>query len=768
LKFLFFIFIFVANVYAADINLEESVDINVVGNKSIEANTIKLYADLHEKNITDKNVSDAIKKIYKTGFFSDIKITRKTELNKEIITIYVAETPIIKKIEFNGRRAIGKDKILEEISTKEKRFFSKSDLLNDTKRLTMIYQKMGFLSVSVRPMVEFLDGGSQVVIIFNINEGKKSQIGSISIEGNEVFNDAQLKEVLRIRARSILKLNLGAAFDNEAVQNEQELLKRFYMTKGYPHFQNLHVLSEFNNKKNIFHIKYYVAEGEKYKFGKYEIKNLVEDLDLSKFKNHEIMTKDGSIFNIEKVEKTIGNIQQFLQKNGFVLAKAEYQFEFTPEGRVNIVYVLKNSRRIYLHHVKIVGNNKTSDNIIRREMLVKEGDVYDVSKLQRSVQRIRNLQFFDDVQIDEKILDGTQDRMALTVTVKERSTASINASIGGDQYNGISGNVSLNESNLLGEGYNAGVSLDRSMYGENYSLSFSEPYFNGRDILFGTQLSYSKYGNPNFVPYQSITSSVSFFMAYSITQYLRHNLSYRYQNSSIEQLAALSSPYILAQIGHYQTSAFSHTLMYDKRDNNFIPNSGYSFTIKQEIAGLIGNIKYISNEVRGDWYKSLFGFEEIVLGVKGRIASIRGIDGASINVQNLYSLGGGFGMRGFNYRGIGPRFQYANGQYESFSYGGENLGLLSTEVRFPNGLPKDLGLITYFFTDVGTLYGINSAKIAGGTIYDDKSLRVSAGIGLSWRSPMGPIGFAFGKIITSQQYDTPLSFLITFGGMSQQ
>ena len=770
LKFLFFLAFFAVEVtsFALDSTLESVSNIEVVGNKSIEANTIKLYSDLETnsdttKDFTDATLSNAIKKIYKTGFFSDVKITRKAGG----ITIFVVETPVIKKIQFNGRKAIGKDKILEEISTKEKRFFSKNDLLNDTKRLTMIYQKMGYLNVKIKPMVEFLEDGTRVVVIFDIQEGKKGQIEKISIEGNEKFSDSQLKEILHIRPRSIFKLNLGASFDNESVQNEQEVLKRFYLTKGYPQFQNIHTLSTYYNNKNLFSIQYFIHEGDKFNFGKHKIENFVENLDITKFKESEILNNEGEIFNIEKIERTIGNLQQYLQKNGFIFAQVEHKDELTPEKTVDITYVLKNSRRIYLQQINIIGNNKTSDQVIRREILVKEGDVYDISKVQRSMQRIRNLQYFDDVQIEEKLIDGTQDRMVVTITVKERSTASINASIGGDAYNGISGNVSINESNFLGEGYNAGISVDKSMYGENYSLSFSEPYFQGRDILFGAQASYSKYGNPNFVPYQSNTYSGSLFMAYSITQYLRHNISYRYQSSIIEQLASLSSPYIIAQLGNYQTSAIGHTLSYDKRDNNFIPSGGYSLTFKQEIAGLGGNMKYISSEIRSDFYQKLFNFEELVFGIKGRFATIQGIGGSQINVQNLYSLGASFGMRGFNFRGIGPRYQYDSGQYESYSYGGQNLGLVSTEIRFPNGLPKDLGITTYLFADFGTLYGIDTRKIIGGTMHDDSSIRITNGVGVSWRSPMGPIGFAFGKIVKSKEYDTPLSFLVTFGGQMQ-
>ncbi len=756
----------------APLSTKSVMGIEVVGNKAIEVETVILYSELEAisgtngkfpAKFSDAQLSTAIKKMYKTGFFSNIKITRKGGG----VVISVAETPVVKAIKFNGRKAIGKDKILEEITTKEKRFFSKSNLLNDTKRLTMIYQKMGYLNVSIKPMVEFLEDGTRVIIIWNIDEGKKSQIASVSIEGNEMFSDSQIKEVLNIRPRSIFKLNIGAAFDNEFVQNEQEGLRRFYLTKGYPQFQNLHALSIYNNKKNLFAVQYFIKEGDKFHFGKHKIENFVEDLDIANFKEHEILTKEGAVFNIEKVERTIGNLQQYLQKNGFIFAQVEHKNEPTPEKNIDITYVLKNSRRIYLHKIDITGNHKTSDQVIRREILVKEGDVYDISKVQRSMQRIRNLQYFDDVQIEEKLIDGTQDRMSVTITVKERSTASINASIGGDAYNGFSGNVSVNESNFLGEGYNAGISLDRSMYGENYSLSFSEPYFKGRDILFGTQVSYSKYGNKNYVPYQSNTFSNSIFMAYSITQYLRHNISYRYQNSVIEQLSNLSSPYIIAQLGNYQTSAIGHTLSYDKRDSSFLPSNGYSFILKQEIAGFGGNMRYLSSEIRGDFYQKLFNFEELVFGIKGRFATIQGIGGSQVNVQNLYSLGGGFGMRGFNFRGIGARYRYDSGTYESFSYGGQNLGLISTEIRFPNGLPKDLGITTSLFADFGTLYGIDKSKIVGGEIYDSNSIRASSGVSVSWRSPMGPIGFALGRVMRAETYDSKLSFLVTFGAQMQ-
>ena len=767
---MFFLFYFLVVCISFNVG---AVEISVIGNKSIELETIKLYAQIEQDNTTDKNISQALKRIYKTGFFSDVRITH----NADSIEIKVTETPIIKKVEFNGSRAIGKDKILEELTSKEKKFFSKIDVLNDVKRLTLIYQKLGYLNVNVRPLVEFLEDSTQVVVIFDIKEGKKVQIGKINIDGNKYFSDTKIKDDgLKIRQRSILKFNLGASFDIEQIENEQENIKRFYQIKGFPKIKIQNVVSKFNVRKNLFYVTYYLEEGEKYKFGSYRIENLVEDFDDKKIKKNTITTKENFLFNIEKVEQSISNIQDILYESGFMFAQVEHSFEFTEDKKVNVVFSLKNAKRVYLHRVDIVGNEKTSDQVIRRELLLKEGDVYNVIKLRRSIQRLHNLQYFDDVQINEKLLDGTSDRMIVTVTVKERSTASVNASIGFDQINGLAGNIGVTESNFMGEGFNVGSSFEKTTVSEGYSMSFTEPYFKGRNILLGTNFFYSRYGNPQYVAYDSKTASLGFSMAYSITEYLRHSINYKYQVDKISQNSQNLSPFILAQLGDYRTSAISHTLMYDKRDNNFIPNEGYSFTFRQEAAGLAGNVKFISNEVRADWYKGLFNIDGLVLGLKGRIAKIDALGGGFVNVQNLYALGGGFGLRGFNYRGVGPTLAYLNSDgsvksYESFSYGGKNLHLASIELRFPNSLPKDLGLVTYLFTDIGTLYGIDddhfNLSSSNTKMIDEKVYRASAGLGVSWRSPMGPIGFAFGKTIKATNYDNKLFFLITFGGTGQ-
>jgi outer membrane protein insertion porin family len=245
---MFFLFYFLVVCISFNVG---AVQISVIGNKSIELETIKLYAQIDQNDITDRSISKALKRVYKTGFFSDVKITHNTDS----VEINVTETPIIKKVEFNGSRAIGKDKILEELTSKEKKFFSKIDILNDVKRLTLIYQKLGYLNVDVRPLVEFLEDSTQVVVIFDITEGKKVQIGKINIDGNKYFSDTKIKDDgLKIRQRSILKFNFGASFDIEQIENEQESIKRFYQTRGFPKIKIQNVVSKFNVKKNLFYV----------------------------------------------------------------------------------------------------------------------------------------------------------------------------------------------------------------------------------------------------------------------------------------------------------------------------------------------------------------------------------------------------------------------------------------------------------------------------------------------------------------------------------
>ncbi|MFT4967793.1 MAG: outer membrane protein insertion porin family [Candidatus Deianiraeaceae bacterium] len=745
-------------------------EVTVVGNKSIESQTVKQYAQIDDEGpVGDIELSRALKRIYKTGFFSDVKIS---SIDGDI-TIAVEETPVVKKIEFNGSKAIGKDKMLEEMQTKEKRFYAKTDIMNDVKRLKMIYQKMGFFNAKVTPFVEFVDDRSQVVVIINIKEGKKARIGSVNIVGNKHFRDGEIAgEGSRVKPRNLWRLRLGQGFDLEAVQSDQENIKRFYKQRGFPNVVIKNVVSEFVSKKNLFDVVVYIDEGGRYIFGKSDIKSFIEGFDKKKIKDKFIKNIDGKVFNINKIEQTVANIEEVLQESGFMFAKVDYEMVLKGGNIADVVYIIKNSRRVYLQSINIVGNDKTSDNVIRREMLVKEGDVYNVAKIRRSVQRLHNLQYFEDVQVGEKIIAGSGDRVSLTVSVKERSTASVNASIGFDQINGIAGSIGVRESNFLGEGYNAGISLEKTAVSQSYNISFAEPYFKGRDILLGGSVLHSFYGNPNFVAYNSRMTAFNLTMAYSVTEYLRHSINYRYQLDNVEENSSNNSPFIKAQIGNYTTSAISHTIKYDKRDNSFIPNDGFSLMFKQEFSGLGGNVKFISNEIRADWYKTLLDVDGLVFALKGRVASIASYGGSLVNVQSLYALGGGFGLRGFNYRGVGPTLGYLDGggnvaSYESFSYGGKNLQLLSAEMRFPNGIPKDLGLVTYLFADIGTLYGIDlhsSFDTTGVKIFDKKSYRASAGLGVSWRSPMGPIGFAFGRTLREEIYDQKLFFLITFGG----
>jgi outer membrane protein insertion porin family len=257
---MFFLQVFIISAIFA-FNSMAGYTIEVQGNKTIEAKTVQAYSGLeNNEHITNKDLSNAVKAIYKTGFFNNVKI----EQEGSVINIQVTETPIVKKIAFNGSKAIGKDKMLEELLTKEKRFFSKTEIQNDTKRLTLIYQKLGFLNAKIRPMAEIDDVNAQVTVIFDIKEGKKAQIDTISIEGNKHFSDKTIKEeALKIRERTIFKLNLGASFDAERIQNEAVNIKKFYMLNGFPLALNNNTVSKYDSAKFLFDVVYFIEEGGK-------------------------------------------------------------------------------------------------------------------------------------------------------------------------------------------------------------------------------------------------------------------------------------------------------------------------------------------------------------------------------------------------------------------------------------------------------------------------------------------------------------------------
>jgi outer membrane protein insertion porin family len=725
----------------------------------------------NNKDITEKQLAEEVEALYKTNFFSDISASYE----KGVLNLKVLEVPIVASVKFNGLKQFKKDDLMKELIVKERTFYSKTAIISDAKKIEAVYKTLGILDATVDPMIEFKEGG-KVFVIFNIFEGNKRKIKKISFEGNDSFSDGTLKDVLSFKEKKFFRIFSGSTgYNITYIINELGNLKRFYMTKGYAKFELVKHFVSVGEKENEVDIYIFVKEGQKYNFNEVSLKNNIpalkdfSDQDLKKI----ITFKKGSRFNLENIDGTKYKINQILQKEGFLLSVVDVSYEYNDEkGEVNVTFTINPTKRLYVNKINIFGNLKTNDNVIRREFLLSEGDVYDVEKIRRSVQRLRNLQYFEDIQVKEN--QSSFDRMDLNIIVSEKSTIQADFAVSYDFGSQIGANVSLTESNLFGTGIITGISVEKSRYSQAISLSVTEPYLLGRDLSLSGSLSHSSQDNSNISAYKSSSNSFNIRAGYSLTEYLRHSVGYSLSQDNLtifnRQIYAERNPVVLEQEGNFITSSVGHIIFLDKRDNSYLPNDGYSIKFSQNVAGIGGNVKYIQNELTMERHFPLFNIDNSVLSFKVRGGYITGYGGEDVKIKDRYSLGGNNGLRGFDFQGVAPKIITTDPVSKDtlyFNYGGKTLFVGNIEYRFPNFLPPELGFSTFLFYDFGTVFGYDDpSKIDANSILDSDDIRSSIGIGISWRTVIGVIGISYAKPLRKKEFDETRPFFLNIGGFN--
>ncbi len=415
--------------------------------------------------------------------------------------------------------------------------------------------------------------------------------------------------------------------------------------------------------------------------------------------------------------------------------------------------------RVYIDKIDIVGNTQTLDRVIRRQMLVSEGDAYNKALIERSKMYIRGLGFFkegdDGVKIDEKP-SPIPGKTNLQVNVTEQPTGELSFGAGFSSIEKFILDIGISQSNFRGTGQDLRARIQTGSIEKEIDLSFTEPHFINRDIAAGADLFESAYDYTG-VDYRQNSVGGDVRMQYNLNGYSRLALLYNLRRDEITYTDSTACDGLLYNCGAGVTSSVQYTLSFDLRNDYINPTRGWTAKLSQSVAGLGGDVKYVKTDVNAAWYH---GFKkDMVLSFTGSAGTITPWEGDSIRVSDRYYKGGDT-MRGFQYAGIGPRDTSTG-----YALGGQTYAILSTELGIPNSLPDQYGLKTAVFLDMGTLGGldprlkINTATGAPLTnIVDNMSLRASTGVSVKWKSPMGPVQFDLSQVILRERYDKVETF----------
>ena len=755
-----FLLLFLCNfsVFAKNSAVKKTIEIR--GNERIDEEVIFSYLDISGlKNKSPKALQDSIKKLYESDLFLESKIYDE----KGKIIIEVTENPIVSDVKIVGNKKMEDDALQSELSLKKRAIFTKAKLQNDLKRINELYLKSGRFLTKIDPKI-IQKEQNRVEIIFEIFEGPKAKIGEIYFVGNEAFPDIDLLDEISTKKSKWWKfLSSSDTYDSDRTEFDKEKLRRFYGSRGYADFSTISSIAQITPEKDRFFITFLLEEGIKYNIGEINIINHVEKFD-EKILEKEIVIEKGKLYNSDLIEKTVDKMVEVMSEKSYAFANVEPVLKRNRDEKIiDIDFVIRETPRIYINQIRISGNSRTHDEVIRRELRLREGDAYNITKINRSKQRIENLGFFEKVEfktkrISENSSDG--DKVDIEIEVKEKKTGELNLGIGYSTVNKVTTNAGIKERNLFGTGQELGLNVQKSYSSFTGEINYTKPYFSGRAIDVGFDLFRYQLSKRNSLSYDQDSDGITFRGNYSITEFLAHQLHYSLSQQTVGNVDSTASLGLKNLQGDFLTSSVGQTFSYDRRNNRINPKNGYYLSITQDYAGLGGDINTLKHEGSAGYYLPTFS-EDFILKFLARGGAI---DGLGQDVRSNYGFFlGGNNFRGFQYAGVGPR-TVTNGSAKGGDVIGGKIYYVGTaEFMFPLGLPRELGINGILFSDNGTVKGVDQISKKGTNVADSGSLRSSYGFSVAWASPLGPIRLDFSKIAKKELYDQTQNFRFSFG-----
>jgi outer membrane protein insertion porin family len=705
-------------------------DIRVEGTQRIEPGTVLSYMTLKPGDSFDPAQEDAsLKNLFQTGLFADVTLRR----DGNVLVVLVAENPIVNKIAFEGNKKLETDKLTDEIQMKPRTVYTRTRVQADVDRILELYRRAGRYSARVEPKVVVLDQ-NRVDLVFEIDEGPRTPVSRINFVGNHAFDGDDLRDtVLTKEAIWWRFLTSNDSYDPDRLQYDKELLRRFYLSHGYADFRVVSAVAELTPNRQDFFITFTVDEGEKYNFGKIEIRGELKGLDTKALEDY-LLTHEGDVYNSSKIEDTVVALSQAVTRQHYAFVDVRPEFDKDREGKtIGVTYDVSEGPRIFVERINISGNETTVDEVIRREMRLAEGDAFNQDLLKKSEQNLKDLDFFDKVNVTN-VPGSEPDKTIVNVGVTEKSTGEVSVGAGYSGLDGVFAQFNIRQRNLFGEGKDVQFGAQISSYYQQLNVSYTQPYLLGRDIAAGFDVIRQVQSYTQNYTYDQEKTGFDVRAGYALSENLRQSLSYSFTANQITNVQSGASYYIYQQEGLRFTSQIGQSLIYDRRDARIDTTKGYILSLQTNLAGLGGTDHYFQTVIKAGYYYPIA--DGWVLNARIEGGDVLGI-GGDVNIESRFFLGGD-NLRGFRIAGIGPRDETTHDPL-----GGDYYYDGSFETTVPLGLPQEYGIKAYGFTDYGALGGIEQSNqpIAGapkpGGIFDSFSLRMSAGIGVSWKSPFG-------------------------------
>lgn len=743
----------IANKLFQRVQIEE---IRVTGNRRIETDAILAAIKTRAGDVfTAKGLSDDLKTVYAMGYFEDIRIESEDGSKGKIVLFQVQEKSTIKTISFKGNGAIKDEKLMEALDIKTGSVLNINDVRKNIQRIEVAYKEKKYHNVKVTYSTKELEN-NLVDLVFIVEEGEKVQIKEISLVGNHSFPEKKLKKIMKTREKGFFSWITSAGdYNTDVLNQDMALLSAFYHNSGY--IKARIADPEVVQKDNWIYITVKLEEGERYKISKVDVdgelivpkESLLAGLQISK----------EEYFNREVLRKDMLALTELYSDYGYAYADASPDvMEDSEKKEVSITYVLTKGEQVYFDKIMISGNTKTRDKVIRRELEVQEQGLYSGVLLKRSVRNLNRLNYFQDVKVD-KVKGETPDTMSLKINVEEKPTGSFTFGGGYSSVENLFVTASITQENFLGRGQSLTLKSQIGSTTTQAILGFTEPWLFDIPLALGTNM---YRWTRDYDEYERDSMGGSLMLSYPVFRDTRLFGGYSFDVGEIEDVNPLTaSQDIIDLTGKFITSAVTAGLSFDNRDKIINPSRGQNHRLTLEYAGLGGDIGFTKVTGELGYYHPLFwgtvGFVHLESGY------INGTSGMTLPDYEKFYLGGMNSVRGFDWRDIHlsrlvlrdtDNDPTTPDQLMLVDVGGS--AMLQGNVEWIIPIAKAAGVVGVVFYDTGNVYdSFSDMKLS--------DLRESAGFGVRWYSPMGPIRIEYGHVLDPRPGESNGQWEFTMG-----
>ncbi|UWQ20464.1 outer membrane protein assembly factor BamA [Jannaschia sp. W003] len=760
---------------AAEAQTFRFTSFDVQGNQRIDdATVISTLGVTPGQPIGAGPLNDGFQRLQASGLFESVEIVPSGER----LVVVVREFPTISRIAIEGNARIKDDQLLELVRSTPRRVYDPAQAEADAAAIAAAYGQAGRLAATVSPKI-IRRSDNRVDLVFEVAEGRVTEVERVGIVGNRAFSDRRLRRVLETTQAGIFRAVIGSdTLVPERLEFDRQLLRDFYLSRGYVDVEVLSVTPELAPTRDAFFLTFRIREGQQFRFGQVGAATNLGGVDAAEF-GAEVPVQRGDVYSPQAVERTIERLERLATRKGLNFVRVVPRVTRNEAARtLDVAFVIERGPRVFVERIDIEGNATTLDRVIRRQFRIAEGDPFDPREIRAAAERIRALGYFADASVEAR--DGSAaDQVIVDVDVEEQPTGSLGFGLSFSVDAGASLALTFAETNFLGRGQSLNLAVNVGSTAGNSQLTFVEPAFLGRDLALSTSLYYSE-TDPDDENFALEQLGFRPGLEFPVGEYARLGVFYNIDRATLisddpgsdvngdgvispgEGLANVSA--ILAREANEEriTSSVGYRYVYNTIGDGLDPTRGYRLTLEQEVAGLGGDEKFVKSAVTAQGEQLVLNEEVTLRGTLSFGALVQLEDTVSTR-SNRY-FGTGNLIRGFRSGGIGPRDTFA----PSDPLGGNRFVQARAEALFPIGiLPEEYGISGAAFVDAASVWGLDDTDggaVSGdgvGIVDDGFFLNSSVGVSILWDTAIGPLRFDFTEAIRKRDFDREQNFDLT-------